>query len=233
MSTATAVKEFADQLEQEIRDEGVSILDGAFLAAIESGAATRAQIEVWARNFYASTKNGRLSIANFYANSPNDPDLRRELAANIWEEETGRISGIGRCHMDVFFDMLAAFDISEEEAAILTSPVSNDDPKGRKIAAEDFWVELIVYGFTVEIPNSEFSGRVYQALRDNYDFTEGQLRWFSMHAELDADHGEEFRKYLERIIDDPEQLARVRTETLAMSAFVRDVWDGFGAWKAA
>jgi hypothetical protein len=41
-------------------------------------------------------------LGNFYVNSPDDPVLRRERAANLYEEEAGRLSGVNRCHMDVF-----------------------------------------------------------------------------------------------------------------------------------
>ena len=228
---SAAAQAFVSELEQELRDTKASLLDGDFLAAIESGEASKAQIEIWARMFYAYTKNGRLSIGNFYANSPDDPDLRRELAANIWEEETGRISGIGRCHMDVFTDFLGAFGITPEAAAELSTGVEHR--MGRVIEPDDFWVELIAYGFSVEVPNSEWSQRIFDALRTNYDFTEAELRWFSMHSELDADHGEEFRKYVERVVDDPATLERVRSETLAMSALVRDVWNANGVWADA
>src|SRR5262245_59737300 len=115
--TATGdVAAFLDELNREIRDERASMLDAEFLAAVEAGAVTREQIGAWARVFYAATRNGCFGLGIFNANSPEDPALRRELAENLYEEETGRISGIDKCHMDVFFDFLAAFGVGSEEA---------------------------------------------------------------------------------------------------------------------
>src|SRR5262249_6880860 len=84
---------FLDELQREIRDKQVSLLDAEFLAAVEAGTVERERIGAWARVFYAVTRNGRFGLGNFYAHSPEDPVLRRELAENLYEEETGRISG--------------------------------------------------------------------------------------------------------------------------------------------
>ena len=68
------------------------------------------------------------------------------------------------------------------------------------------------------------------ALRDDYGFTDDQLTWFSMHAELDVEHGDEFPKYAARAVEYSGGLERVRTNTLQLSAATELVWDGFGAW---
>src|SRR5262249_20429779 len=223
---------FLDELQREIRDKQVSLLDAEFLAAVEAGTVERERIGAWARVFYAVTRNGRFGLGNFYANSPEDPVLRRELAENLYEEETGRISGVNRCHMDVFFDFLAAFGVSSEEAKRLTAPVGQEPPQGRAIAADDFYVELATYGLSVEVPNAEYCTRIFRALRDNYGFSEQELTWFSMHAALDADHGAEFQRHAARAADAPDGLDRRRERTLAMSAAVKQVWDGFGVWRS-
>lgn len=136
------VDAFLVDLNTEIREKKLSLLDADFLAAVEAGELTRDQIERWARAFYAATRNGRTILGTFYANSPDDPELRRELADNLYEEETGRLSGVNKCHMDVFFDLLAAFGIDEAEAATLTSSLGDYVAQGRAIAADDFYVEL-------------------------------------------------------------------------------------------
>jgi pyrroloquinoline quinone (PQQ) biosynthesis protein C len=227
----TEVASFVDTLLADLRDKKVSILDGEFLAAVEKKSVSREQILAWAKSFYAATKNGRFGLGTYYANSPEDPELRRELAENLYEEETGRISGVNKCHMDVFFDFLAAFGVSEVEARGEPAPMGEHVPQGRAIAPEDFYVELATYGMCIETPNAEWSSRMDQALRENYGFTPQQTRWFSMHAELDADHGEEFRAYAIKAADVPSGLDRIREATLAMSPIIRDIWNGCGLWK--
>lgn len=224
---------FVYELLDETRAKKVSLLDGQFLAALEAGDLDRAQIGEWAKPFYAATKNGRFGLGTYYANSPEDPDLRRELAENIYEEETGRISGVNKCHMDVFFDFLAPFGISDEQAKQLTSPIGDYVPQGRAIAFDDYYVELATYGLSVETPNAEWSTRMHAALTSEYGFSKDETRWFSMHAELDADHGDEFKAYALKAARAPDGLERLRISTLAMSEIVRDVWDGFGLWKNA
>ena len=227
------VGKFVDDLLAETRERKVSLLDGEFLTAVEAGRVTRGQICEWAKPFYAATKNGRLGLGTYYANSPEDPELRRDLAENLYEEETGRISGVNKCHMDVFFDFLAAFGITQEEAKQLQSPVGSLVQQARAIPFDDFYVELATYGLSVEAPNAEWSGRMHRALRDQYRFTEDETRWFSMHAALDADHGEEFKGYADKAAQAPHGLARLREQTLQMSEILRDVWNGFGIWKDA
>jgi pyrroloquinoline quinone (PQQ) biosynthesis protein C len=225
------VAKFVDGLLAETRERRVSILDGEFLEAVEAGEASREQICAWAKTFYAATKNGRFGLGTYYANSPEDPELRRELAANLYEEETGRISGVNKCHMDVFFDFLGAFGVSEEEAKHVVPHFGEYVPQGRAIPFDDYYVELATYGLSVETPNAEWSTRMHRALHDSYGFTEDETRWFSMHAELDADHGDEFKGYAQKAAQAPNGLERLREQTLQMSEVVRDVWNGFGLWK--
>jgi len=134
--------------------------------------------------------------------------------------------------MDVFFDLLAAFGIDATEAASLTSPLGDYVAQGRAIAAEDYYVELAAYGLSIEAPNAEFCQRIFDALRSNYDFTPQQLTWFSMHAELDADHGAEFQAHAAKAALSPNGLNRLREHTLGMSEGAKLVWNGFDAWHA-
>jgi pyrroloquinoline quinone (PQQ) biosynthesis protein C len=219
------VTTFVASLKQELRDRQLSLLDADFLAAVEAGSIDRDAIARWAQTFYAATRNGRISLGAFYASSPDDPELRRELAANIYEEETGNLSGVGRCHMDVFMDFLAAFGASP------TEPQPHAIRPTAAIAPDDFYIELTAYGFSVEEPNAEFCRRLHRALSTSYGFDDAQLTWFSMHAALDADHGEEFQKYALRAADEPDGLARLRQRTLERSAQTKVVWNGSGHWQ--
>jgi hypothetical protein len=72
---------------------------------------------------------------------------------------------------------------------------------------------------------------MHRALIERYEFTPLQLTWFSMHATLDADHGEEFRKYVARAAEQAEGLERVRRATLDLCAATKSVWDGAGSWQ--
>jgi pyrroloquinoline quinone (PQQ) biosynthesis protein C len=229
-----AVGTFVADLVQELRDKKMTLVDTEFLAAVEEGTATHAQIATWAKAFHAATRNGRVGLGNFYANSPDDAELRADLAANLYEEETGRISGVNRCHADVFYDFLTACGVTREEADAAQSPVGPPyQPQGRRIEPEDYFVELAAYGLNVEVPNAEFCVRIRDALRDRYGFDDSALTWFIMHAHLDADHGEEFRKYAARAAEYPDGLNRVREATLRMASGVQLAWEGFGTWKAA
>lgn len=222
---------FIADLERELRERKLTLLDSEILAALESKEATREQICEWAKVFYAATRHGRMAIGNFYANAPDDDELRRELAQNIYEEETGRISGIGMCHMQVFQLLLDAFGISDEEAKKLPAPFGDHMPQGSPIPPDEYYVALSTYGFSIEIPNAEWSARMARALRENYGFSDQQVRWFTMHAELDAEHGEEFRRHARKVAAQPGGLEILRERTIAFAQVVKNIWNGSGSWK--
>jgi pyrroloquinoline quinone (PQQ) biosynthesis protein C len=227
------VDRFVADLERELREKKLTMLDSEILAALEGKQATREQICEWAKVFYAATRHGRMSIGNFYANAPDDDELRRELAENIYEEETGRISGVGMCHMDVFQFLLDEFGITREQAKRIPSPHGDHMPQGSPIPPEDYYVALATYGFSVEIPNAEWSERMARALRENYGFSDRSVRWFTMHAELDADHGEEFRGHAQKVAGQPGGLEALRARTLAFAPLIKNIWNGYGTWKSA
>jgi hypothetical protein len=70
-----------------------------------------------------------------------------------------------------------------------------------------------------------------KALRENYGFSDREVRWFTMHAELDADHGEEFRRHACKVAEQPGGLERLREKTLAFAPIVKEIWTGNGVWR--
>ena len=72
---------------------------------------------------------------------------------------------------------------------------------------------------------------MHRALRDHYGFSEQETQWFSMHATLDAEHGDEFKGYAGKAASAPDGLARLRLQTLRLSETVKEIWNGFGLWK--
>lgn len=229
--TDAEVDDFLEAMEAEMEADHITMLDAPFLAAAEAGTLSRDQIRVWAEQFYAATRDGRLMIGNFYANAPDDPELRRELAENLYEEETGRISGVGKCHMDVFHDLLAAFGVTMEEALALEPPFGRGAAVGRPIPPEQYYIDLAAYGYSVEVPNQAFCVRIHEALSTNYGFSDDELRWFSMHAMLDAEHGDEFRKHARKVAEQPGGLEKLKAQTRAQSEMVKHVWNGLGVWE--
>jgi pyrroloquinoline quinone (PQQ) biosynthesis protein C len=70
-----------------------------------------------------------------------------------------------------------------------------------------------------------------KALQENYGFSDQAVRWFTMHAELDAEHGEEFHKYAARVAEQPGGLERLREKTRAFAQVAKNVRNGFGVWQ--
>jgi pyrroloquinoline quinone (PQQ) biosynthesis protein C len=224
-----ATDTFTNDIEIELRNRSLSILDCGFLRALMAGELSVQQIRRWAVSYYGCTKNGHLAIANFLAHSPEDQGLRSELAENLYEEETGLLSGIGRCHMDVFLDFLKALGVSPTDAA--TAPGLATTAYAHPIVANEYYTQLAAYGLLGEGPNALFCESVLAALRANYSFDDDQLKWFSLHARLDKGHGEILSRYVEAAEAEPGGLERTRELIFELAPHYQSIWDGRGAWK--
>jgi pyrroloquinoline quinone (PQQ) biosynthesis protein C len=225
MSTAP----FMHDIETELRDRGLSILDCGFLGALEAEVLNVDQIRRWALSYYGCTKNGHLAIANFLAYSPEDQGLRSELAENLYEEETGILSGVGRCHMDVFLDFLKALGVSRAEAA--DADGLSASAYAHPVETHEYYAQLTAYGILGEGPNAVFCERVLAAFRADYSFTEDEVRWFSLHAKLDKDHGATLSRYVEAAESEPGGLERTRELIFGLAPHYQSIWNGRGTWR--
>jgi pyrroloquinoline quinone (PQQ) biosynthesis protein C len=218
-----------DDIETELRDRGLSILDCGFLGALEARVLSVDQIRRWALSYYGCTKNGHLAIANFLAYSPEDQGLRSELAENLYEEETGILSGVGRCHMDIFLDFLKALGVSPAEAA--NADGLSASAYAHPIETDEYYAQLTAYGILGEGPNAVFCERVLAAFRTDYSFAEDEVSWFSLHAKLDKDHGTTLSRYAEAAESEPGGLERTRELIFGLAPHYKSIWDGRGTWR--
>lgn len=225
MSSAT----FIDDVETELRTRSLSILDCGFLGALEAGGLSVDQIRRWALSYYGNTKNGHLAIANFLAHSPEDQGLRTQLAENLYEEETGILSGVRRCHMDVFLDFLKVLGASAAEAAAAEG--LNVGAYAHPIEADEYYAQLTAYGLLGEGPNAVFCERVLATLRANYSFADDEVSWFSLHAKLDKEHGATLSRYVEAAGAEPGGLERARELIFGLAPHYQSIWDGRGTWR--
>lgn len=219
--------DFIEDLLTELREKRLTIMDGTFIGRVRYALVTKEEVQRWALRYYALTKHGRLTIASFYANSPDDPVLRSELAENIYEEETGRLSGVNRCHMDVFLDFLGGLGVSVEEAE--AEPGISVDTYASAIPRGEFYAALSVYGLLGEAPNAAFCEEVLDGLQGRFGLTAAHLYWFYLHASLDKDHGAMLGQYVGRAAGEPGGLERVRELALELAPLYRDIWDGTAA----
>ena len=220
---------FANDIEVELRNRELSILDCGFLSALMAGELSIEQIARWAVSYYASTKNGHLAIANFLAYSPENPGLRAELAENLYEEETGLISGVGRCHMDLFLDFLNALGVSENDAAVAQGLATTS--YAHPIDSNEYYAQITAYGILGESPNAAFCENVLEAFRANHSFDYHHMNWFQLHAKLDKDHGAVLTRYVEAAEAEPGGLERTRELIFDLAPHYQSIWDGRGSWR--
>jgi pyrroloquinoline quinone (PQQ) biosynthesis protein C len=85
-------REFVEQLDREAEERGLDIRKHPFPQAVYEGRASLESIKEFAKLFYLLSSRGprQMLIKLYYC---QDPELAQELAANIYEEFTGKLSG--------------------------------------------------------------------------------------------------------------------------------------------
>jgi hypothetical protein len=114
------LEQFLDQLDQKLDVDGVSVLSHPALRELSAGTLPIDGLKNWAGQFYHCIRNSARSFGVVFVNLPDeDLDLRRSLAANIFEEDAGGMSGTDN-HNELFFGFAQAIGLSRE--AILATP---------------------------------------------------------------------------------------------------------------
>src|SRR5262249_28724700 len=84
---------FVERVTAELGREGRDVLRHPAMRALAEGRLPIEGVRAWARQFWHCIRTSARSFANVHANlCDEDLDLRRELAANIFEEDAGGIS---------------------------------------------------------------------------------------------------------------------------------------------
>ena len=91
---------FVDEL-KELIDARRSFGGHPLWKRIEAGAVARAGLELFAAQFFLQVREFPRAVSALHASCPF-ADERRELAESLYEEETGRISGCGLPHPELF-----------------------------------------------------------------------------------------------------------------------------------
>src|SRR6516165_407628 len=99
MSTALAPEDFVRDLLARIETRRTFGRHPLWLA-LADGKLSRAQLKVFAVQFFLQVREFPRAVSAMHANCPF-PEARMELAESIYEEETGRISGCNKPHPEV------------------------------------------------------------------------------------------------------------------------------------
>jgi pyrroloquinoline quinone (PQQ) biosynthesis protein C len=185
-----------------------------FPSLVNEGRASIEGIREFVQNFYLLSSRGpkNMLIKLFYC---ADPELSRELAANIYEEFTGGLSGTTG-HMDLFARFVRAAGLDAEECLNPAdpTPLQRDILAGyagwRELSPDDILLSMGHIHAGGEAATSANFGRIADGLVAHYGFRLEEVKFFSVHVEADKGHGDFQVKCMERFATTPERQARAR-----------------------
>jgi pyrroloquinoline-quinone synthase len=225
------LKAFQDELERALAADGVCVLTHPAMRALAEGRLPREGLRNWARQFFHCIRDSARGFALVHANLPNeDLELRRELAANIYEEDSGGISGTDN-HNELFLRFASALGLTRE--ALLSAPRGPEAAalmgKGeftvRQMTREQALEWLCIRGVGMEGPNARICAAMGDALRKHYGLSPEQTAFFDVHASVDEDHGAFALAVLRRTADTPERRVELRDKIVAGARLYYHIWD--------
>lgn len=145
--------------------------------------------------------------------SPYDMEIRDLLGESV-ADEMGKTEISPVDHYSCYFDLVHELGMTPSEVANpeLLSPEA--------MVAMYVWTSsalhlslleiLASHNFVNDVANTVGYPQVAEALRTNYGLSDRAVRWFSLHGEVDVEHGRRSRAVLERLIrsEDDELVVR-------------------------
>lgn len=161
--------------------------------AIEHGRLTAPQLRHWATQLYIGNKGHNANILGLIYAKCDNFLARKAIVENLNEEELGRQSGVMRSHMELYLDFGEALGIPRDE--LLHARMS---PDATAMAHWMYWLAdsrpwyttLAGISLGSELHNPDAYPRVIDGLRRHYGLDDDGVRFFSVHVEVDKDHGD-------------------------------------------
>ena len=159
---------------------------------IEAGKVARADLELFAAQFFLQVREFPRAVSALHANCPF-PDERRELAESLYEEETGRISGCGLPHPELFLRFGEGLGMAREaltEARPLPGTRALIDwfelsTKQRSFIEGAAAIHLAAEG---QVPGA--FAPLARALEKHYSLSREAVAFWDVHEEADREHSD-------------------------------------------
>jgi pyrroloquinoline-quinone synthase len=182
---------FAGELSQEIRARR-SFGGHPLWRRIEAGLVPRAGVRTFAKQFFLQVFAFPRAVSALHSRCV-DADERIRLAESLYEEETGRISGVNKPHPEVFLDFCVALGLSRSEV-VGAAPLPST-------AALIHWFEystkILPFLEGVAAINLAAEGQVVgafapfaRALERHYGLSRDAVAFWDVHEIADADHSD-------------------------------------------
>lgn len=187
--------------------------DHPVIGMIERGELTEEQILGFAVQFYQLfAKVFPKPIAQLYARCPDDDEIEKHLLENLIEEGTGQVSG-SASHRDLYIEFGRVLGLSREaldsaEPLPETAALLN----WREVLfTQHPWIEaMAAQGYALEGTAAERMKRIVRGLRDRYEFPKEGMGYWTVHIEVEDEHGSVGEVAVQHHVHTVEQQAAVR-----------------------
>ncbi|MCZ6623043.1 MAG: iron-containing redox enzyme family protein [Deltaproteobacteria bacterium] len=216
--------EFLHRLKEEIARSPKLRVNHPFVRAVCSGTASQEQIRRWALQDYQFRHAvARIAMLRYLACS--DPEFSSQLLEVVEEETRGLLPGSAG-HADMFVEFTEAIGIRREELdTVELRPAT---------AAHLYYAELIIHTlpwFVVMAAQVGAEGTFPQAVGalgqgfiKQYGMSPESVRFFTVHAEADEQHGKLAEDIALRYINSAPLQEQARAVTLRRMELLYDVW---------
>jgi pyrroloquinoline-quinone synthase len=187
--------------------------DHPVVGMIERGELTREQLLGFAVQFYQLfPKVFPKPIAALYARCPDDPDIEKHLLENLVEEGTGQVSG-SASHRDLYIEFGKVLGLSPEALnAAEPLPETAALVNWREVMfTQRPWIEgMAAQGYALEGTAAERMKRIVKGLRGHYEIPRDGMGYWTVHIEVEDEHGSVGPMAVERYAQSDELQAAVR-----------------------
>ncbi|MGH7896450.1 MAG: TenA family transcriptional regulator [Candidatus Binatia bacterium] len=184
-------EQFAEQLMRDIHGRR-SFGGHPFWQRIADGQIPASGVEIFAKQFFLQVLEFPRAVSALHSRCTDGAE-RIKLAESLYEEETGRISGVNKPHPEVFLDFCSGLGLDRDEVRA-TPPLPST-------AALIHWFEystkILPFIEGVAAINLAAEGQVVgafapfaRALERHYRVPESAVAFWDVHEIADRDHSE-------------------------------------------
>ena len=205
-----------DELREEVLSQHAN-LHHPLMKLLFSGELTREQVGGFVREFWVLPHTHLINNAGKLAHgqllrgpylqqlfgSPYDMEIRDLLGESV-ADEMGKTEVSPVDHYSCYFDLVDELEIPREEMG------NSDNLSPEAMIVMYVWTTTALHlslmeilgshNFVNDVANVVGYPKVAGALRNHYGLSEKAVRWFSLHGEVDVEHGARSRRVLEKLM---------------------------------
>jgi pyrroloquinoline-quinone synthase len=219
-------EEFVALLRQEVSQPGCGMTNHPLVQELEAGTATREQLLLLCEQFYLHIVRMLPWIGAMYTSCP-DEAARAVIVGNLAEETLGVFTHT-KAHPDHLLDFAEALG-----ADIEAMKGAEQLPESRRLTeyfefmgmCRPWYVGFAAIGIGLESLVPDTFARIVPALKENYDMTDDQIVFWSLHVAADVAHGNEAIDLISQWAITPEARKQVYDGTIETGRLFYEMWN--------